>query len=191
MNTTSTISETSDIKEVISSRRTIHNFKPTPPPREILLEAIDLARWAPNHKLTEPWKFYILGPQSISRIAHFNADLVLQKKGQAAADNKRARWLSVPTMVIVSYTKCGNPFREKEDYAATCCAVQNMTLSLWSKGVGVKWSTSKVIRQPEFYNIIGISPEEEEVVGLFFCGYPDEIPVSHRKPTGEIIEDRP
>lgn len=191
MNTTSTISETSDIKEVISSRRTIHNFKPTPPAREVLIDAIDLARWAPNHKLTEPWKFYILGKQSISRIAHFNADLVLEKKGQSAADNKKARLLSVPSMLVVSFEKCGDPFREKEDYAATCCAVQNMTLALWSKGIGVKWSTSKMIRQPGFYDIVDIDPNKEEVVGLFFCGYPDETPTSSRKPVGQIFEDRP
>ena len=150
-----------------------------------------MARWAPNHKLTEPWKFYILGKTTSAKVAHFNADRVLQTKGEAAAEKKRARWLSMPSMLVVTCNKCGDPFREKEDYAATCCAVQNMMLFLWSKGIGTKWSTSKSIFTPGFYDIMGIDSGEEEVVGLFWCGYPDEVPATKRKSTSEIIMELP
>lgn len=191
MSTISTIKEISDIQDIISSRRTIHNFQPTPPSHELLVEAIDMARWAPNHKLTEPWKFYILGKTTSAKIAHLNADLLTQTKGQAAAEKKRERWLCMPSAIVVSCKKCADPFREKEDYAATCCAVQNMMLYLWSKGVGTKWSTSKVITTPAFSEIIGADPKEEEVIGLFWCGYPEDVPAQKRIPTEHIIQVLP
>ncbi|MBX2821870.1 MAG: nitroreductase [Rhodothermaceae bacterium] len=187
----STISTIQEIQEVIISRRTIHKFKPDAPPREVLYEAIDLARWAPNHKLTEPWTFYILGKTTISRIAHLNADRLVEKKGQAAADKKRARWLSMPAAIAVSFKKCGDDFREKEDYAATCCAAQNMMLFLWSKGIGMKWSTSGVITDPAFHEIIGADPACDEVIGLFWCGYPEDIPQKDRIPSDQLIKELP
>ena len=179
------------MKGIITSRRTIHNFKPTPPSRELLLEAIDIARWAPNHKLTEPWKFYILGPETATRVAHLNADLVLRKRGREAAENKRTRWLNMPSMLAVSYKKCDDAFREKEDYAATCCAIQNLMLFLWEKGIGTKWSTSSVISEPDFLDLLGIEQGTEEVVGLLWCGYPEDIPEKSRRPVGDITTELP
>lgn len=192
MNTDQSIIDASlELKELIISRRTIHKFKETPPPRELLYEAIDTARWAPNHKLTEPWRFYILGPETAARVAHLNADLLLKTKGPVAAENKRARWLSMPSMIVVSFKKAGDPFREREDYAATCCAIQNMMLFLWSKRLGTKWSTSPVICDVEFYNILGADPEHEEVIGLLWCGYPEDIPLQQRRPVSDITRELP
>lgn len=191
MGTISTVNDIREIQEIITSRRTIHNFKSTQPARETLVEAIEIARWAPNHKLTEPWKFYILGKETVAKIAHLNADMLLETKGEAAAEKKRARWLKMPSAIVVSYKTCGDAFREKEDYAASCCAIQNMMLFLWSTGIGTKWSTSKVIYQSGFYEIIGAIPDAEEVIGLIWCGYPEEVPIQKRIPADQIIFDLP
>ena len=64
------------VAELIRSRRTIHEFREAPAPAGLVRKAIDLARWAPNHHLTEPWRFYLLGPETAAAIARLNAEIV-------------------------------------------------------------------------------------------------------------------
>ncbi len=176
---------------LIASRRTIHKFQPEPLPRELLVRAIDVARWAPNHKLTEPWRFYLIGPETADAIATLVGDYVEKKKGPEIASAKRKQWQAVPSMVVATYKKSGDAFREKEDYAATCCAIQNMSLYLWKAGVGMKWSTAGVMETPAFYDLLAIDPDHEEMVGILWCGLPADVPAKSRKPVGAIVRDLP
>ncbi len=180
-----------DVTRIIVSRRTIHKFKPQVPPRDIIFKSIEMASWAPNHKQTEPWRFYILGPETTASAARLNAEIVEKKKGAAVANAKLKQWQQVPLMIVVTCAKAGDPFREKEDYAATCCAIQNMSLYLWSEGVGVKWSTTKTTQTAEFHALLNIDKEKEEVVGLLWCGYPEEIPQKDRQPLEAIARELP
>ena len=54
--------------ELAAARRTHKAFGTEPVPRETLLELFDLARLAPNHHLTQPWRFRVLGPESLARL---------------------------------------------------------------------------------------------------------------------------
>jgi nitroreductase len=183
---TSTI-ETLPIGELIRSRRTINFFKPGLPPRELILEAIDQARWVPNHHLTEPWRFYLLSDNAKSSIVELNAELVCHTKGSKAADSKRKRWSEIPGWLVVTCLSSADSLRSREDYAATCCAVYAFSLYLWSRGVGTKWTTGEVTRDPRFYDVIWTDPEVEQVVGLIWYGYAAEVPVTARKPVSEIV----
>ena len=51
------------IDELIRTRRTHKAFGPDPVPHAVLLELFELARWAPNHHVTDPWRFRVLGAQ--------------------------------------------------------------------------------------------------------------------------------
>lgn len=179
--------EAQPIDKIIRTRRTINFFGPGLPPEDLILEAIDLARWAPNHNLTEPWRFYLLSENTKSTIVELNADLVARDKGARAADLKRKRWSEIPGWLVVTSLKSSNELRTREDYAATCCAVYAMCLHLWSRGVGTKWTTGAVTRDPRFYEAIWTDPVVEQVVGLIWYGYAAEVPVSTRKPVSEIV----
>ena len=176
---------------LIRSRRTIHLFELEPPPRAKLLDAIDLARWAPNHRLTEPWRFYLLGRTTAAAVAHLNAEIVAEKRGPKAAQAKLDRWLSIPGWLAVTARIDDNPLVTQENYAACCCALQNMQLYLWSEGIGMKWGTGEVTRHPRFFDLLGIDPQAEQLVGLFWYGYPAEVPQSQRKPVADIIAELP
>ena len=179
------------VADVIRQRRTIHSFRPESPPRQIVLDAIESARWAPNHKHTEPWMFHLLGPETVDAIVALNAELAAKKKGPKAAEAKRRRWSEVPGWLAVTCAQSDDALRSEEDYAACCCAVQNLSLVLWSQGIGLKWSTGDVVRHNEFYRLLGIDPAERRVVGLFWYGYPEQIPEQKRKPVEEIIHELP
>jgi nitroreductase len=173
--------------ELIRDRRTIHDFRPEPPPPALILRALELARWAPNHRMTEPWRFYLLGPETAEAIARLNAERVSRDQGAAAGQAKLDRWRTIPGWLVVTCERSDDPLRAQEDYAACCCAMQNFSLYLWSQGIGVKWTTGGVIREPAFYDLIWVDPALETVVGLFWYGYPAEVPQTVRKPLDESL----
>ncbi|MFQ5568639.1 MAG: nitroreductase [Rhodothermales bacterium] len=188
---TSPLPDAAATAALIRARRTIHLFEPDLPPREAVFEAIDLARWAPNHRLTEPWRFYVLGRETAEAVARLNAGDVAEQRGPEAAQKKLERWLAMPGWLVVTAAASDDPLITQENYAACCCAIQNMQLYLWSKGIGMKWGTGKVTRDSRFFDLLGIDPAREHLVGMFWYGYPAEVPVTQRKPVEEIVTELP
>ena len=188
----STDYDSEQVSKLISTRRTIHDFKTGElPPKETILQALELARWAPNHHLSEPWHFYLLGRETAAAIAHLNADLVTAAKGAEAGQAKRDRWLSIPGWLVVTCDNSADPVRSREDYAACCCTIQNFMLYLWSQSIGVKWTTGAVTRHTDFYDLIWVNPDLETIVGLLWYGYPADIPQPQRKPLDMSLVELP
>ncbi len=183
---------------LIRERRTIFHFRPDPVPAPLLERALDAGRWAPNHKLTEPWRFTILGPETKEALtAAFAAHATRKLAPDATADQRdRAiaksaeKWASKPTVVIVSQAGETDAFRREEDYAAVACAIQNIQLAAWALGVGSQWSTSPVTRDPEAMARAGV-PTEERVVGFLFLGFPAVIPEVKRRALAEVVRRMP
>ncbi len=181
----------SKLVELMTTRRTIHQFKEGLRPREKLMEAIDNARWAPNHHLTEPWHFYLLGDETVNALIELNTAFTRETKGDAAAEAKERRWRTMPGWFVMTCAKSDSPVQNQEDYAACCCAIQNLMLTLWNEDIGVKWSTGAITREQRFYDLLWLNPEIETVVGLFWYGYPDDIPNATRKPCVQITTELP
>ena len=181
------------VRELLAGRRTINSFRTERVPTDVIREAIDLARWAPNHRLTEPWNFYVLGEETAQRVAERNAELVATSKGEVAGRKKLERWSAMPGWLVVTHDRSpDDALRDREDYAATCCAVHNLSLALWSRGVGVKWTTGAVTRDERFAAIVGFDPGAERVVGLFWYGIPESVPRVRRcKSVDDILIERP
>lgn len=181
-----------DLQEALVSRRTISLFKAEAPDAALLDQALEAARWAPNHRFTEPWHFYRLGPETADQVVALNTQLVAAKKGADAAEAKRQKWESVPTWLLVTCDRNEDALVAKEDYAATCCAIQNIQLSLWDNGVGCKWTTGDVTRDPALADLCWFNPASEEVVGLLMIGFAAEVPPPVRnKALPQICVDLP
>jgi len=180
------------VGDLIAGRRTIYRFKPDlTPPREKILEAVNAARWAPNHHLTEPWHFYLIGPATARAIAELNAELVKERKDEAAAQAKLERWLKIPGWLALTCDRSEDTVRAMEDYAACCCAAQNLMLYLWSEGIGVKWNTGDLIHHPQFYDLLWVDPDLERAIGIFWYGYAEEIPNAARKRVDQFLVELP
>lgn len=188
MNVESTPDQTRAVlSRLLLSRRTIHDFAPAAPPPETVLAALEHARWAPNHHRTEPWRFYLLGADAVARVVELNTELVRAKHGDTAAQAKRQRWLAMPGWLVVTCRRSEDAQVEREDYAACCCAIHNFSLYLWEAGIGAKWSTGKVVREPRFLGIIGADPAHEFTVGLVWFGYPQAVPAQTRRPLADVL----
>jgi len=176
---------------VLRARRSIDLYEPTPVDPAVLLEAIEVARWAPNHRLTEPWRFYLVGPQTAAAIIELGAALDAAKKGERAGEARRARWKAIPGFFVLTSRLSDGGLQEREDYAACCCAAENLMLYLWQRGIGTKWTTGGVTRDPRFYELLGLDATQETVVGFFFYGVPKVVPEQKRKPVEEIAARTP
>jgi nitroreductase len=177
--------------DAIRERRSINLFEPEPVGTEALFAGIELARWAPNHRLTEPWRFYVLGPRTADAIAELAAEYDTRVKGPRAGEARRARFKAIPGYFVLTSRRSEDGLVERENYAACCCAVQNLMLYLWQCGIGVKWTTGAITREQEFYDIVGIDSTEEVVVGLFWYGHPKVVPEQKRRAVEEIVVERP
>jgi len=148
-----------DLEHAIRTRRTHKAFRPEPVDRATLDELLELARWAPNHNLTNPWRFRVLGPESLRRL-----------KG-AAGPEGAAKLDRAPTLVAASAVRGGDPVQDEEDLCATAVAVYVVLLAAHARGLVGYWRTPGVLRTPEGRAAIGL-PEDERFVGLIHLGHP-------------------
>ena len=183
--------ELREFAEVLQGRRTIELFLHTPVPEALVRDAIEAAIWAPNHHVTEPWHFYLLGRQSIAACLELVRDLTAAKKGPEAGAFKAQRWAEKPGWLVVTCARSDDERRHREDYAACAAAVQNLMLFLWKAGVGTKWTTGDITRDPRFFDILGVEPAAERVVGLVWYGYPKLTPIQTRKPVDDVLTKLP
>jgi nitroreductase len=180
-----------ELEEIILGRRTINLNLQTPVPGELVREAIEAATWAPNHHVTEPWHFYLLGSDTVERCLDLCFDIVSAKKGDEAASFKREQWSEKPGWLVVTCNRSDDELLQQEDYAACAAALQNFMLYLWKAGVGSKWTTGDITRDERFFDILGIDADSEFVVGLVWYGYPKITPEQKRKALGEILTELP
>ncbi len=167
-----------NLKDIIRSRRSISMFKDQPVPLELVEELLESAVYAPNHRMTEPWRFIVLTGEARGRYANIRAEMVLDKmKTEKEADRQQAvegtirKFAGVPLYLLVVMKQNENPEVREEDYAACSCVIQNFMLLAWERGLGTCWKTFK--NDPRLRAFVGLSTDEQ-VVGIVHVGYPDE-----------------
>jgi nitroreductase len=164
-----------ELEEAIRTRRTHKAYAPEPIDRATLEELFELARWAPNHHLTNPWRFRVLGPQAVERLKATLDDPV------AAGKLDRT-----PTLVVVSATQSGDPVADEEDILATGSAAYVVLLAAHGRGLGGYWRTPAILRTPAGRAAV-LVPEDERVLGLLHLGRPRQEPrVPERAPVQDV-----
>ncbi|MFB5660688.1 nitroreductase [Alteribacillus sp. HJP-4] len=180
--------------ETLKTRRTIYDFKKDPVDRSIIEEVIHCAVLAPNHKMTEPWHFYVIQGDRKELLATRRRELKWtgfldqdSERAQKAGEKAYQQMVDIPCVIAVTTHRYSvDPVREREDYAATSCAIQNLMLAAWDRGVGSKWGTGPLTKDKEAREIIGIA-EEEAIAGFLFLGYPEKIPHPKKRHLNESI----
>jgi nitroreductase len=146
-----------ELEEAIRSRRTHKAYGHEPVDERTLAELLDLARWAPNHHLTNPWRFRVLGPAALARL-------------KEAAGPEAARKLDrAPTLVAVSVVQGGDPVADEEDLCAAACAAYIVLLGAHGRGLAGYWRTPGVLRTAEGRTALQVG-DDERVLGLLHLG---------------------
>jgi nitroreductase len=177
------------LAERIRGRRTIKLFLPTPADRQVVIDGIEVARWAPNHHLTEPWHFYLLGEKAMKANVELIRQITAENHDESKADFKAKAAQDIPGWLVLTCKRSDDEVLQREDYASCCCAMQNLMLYLSEAGVGSKWATSEIAEDKRFYDLLSIDQEQELIVGVLRYGYSKITPTQSRKEPSEIITE--
>ncbi|MCD6727980.1 MAG: nitroreductase family protein [Solirubrobacteraceae bacterium] len=164
-----------ELEEAIRNRRTHKAYGPEPVDPEVLAELLDLARWAPNHNLTNPWRFRVLGPGALDRLE------------RAAGPEAGPKLRRAPTLVAVSVLTSPDPVAAAEDRDASAIAAYIVLLAAHGRGLAGYWRTPAVLREPAGREALRID-EGELVLGLLHLGTPRHEPRAPRRaPAQDVV----
>jgi nitroreductase len=168
-----------DVETAIRARRTHKQYGPEPVPEDVLHALLDLARYAPNHHMTQPWRFRVLGPST--RIA---LDAVVP-------DKEVAKLRRAPTLVLATAALSGDPHTDEEDLHAVACAVYAVLLGATARGLASYWRTPKCFGEPEVRRVLCLG-DDERVVSLIHLGPAVSAPPEKdRAPLDDVLSRLP
>ena len=167
-----------ELEHAIRTRRTHKAFAPTPVDTHVLDELFELARWAPNHHVTNPWRFRVLGERSRAR---------LMQLAEEAEPGSAVKLRRAPTLVVASALLSGDPAQDREDLLATAVASYIVLLGAHARGLAGYWRTVPLLDDPRGRAIVGVEPDEAPV-GLLYLGTPvQEQRVPERTPPERFV----
>jgi len=164
-----------DLPELIRSRRTHKAYDPAPVDRATLDALFELARWAPNHNLTNPWRFRVLGPEALARLK------------AAAGPEAAAKLDRAPTLVAASAVQDGDQVENEENRDAAAAACYIVLLAAHDRGLAGYWRTPAVLRTQEGARALGIG-DDEHAIGLLHLGPPrQDQRTPERAPADDVV----
>ena len=176
-----------DVYEAIRTRRDTESFSDEAPPREVIERLLEAANWAPNHKLTQPWRFFVLTGAGRERMGEAVATWLADpgREGgpgpEGAQRSARSKLKRAPVIVVIAQKATPDDAeRDLEDYAACAAAIQNMLLVARAEGLAVHWSTGELAQYEGAKRFLGLEPHDR-IVSYLNVGYPGA-PIPERKP---------
>ncbi len=164
------------LDELAAARRTHKAFGPEPVPRETLLELLAVARFAPTHHLNQPWRFRVLGPETLAEL-------------KRVAGEKESRKLDrAPTLVVASAALTGDLVMDEEDVCASAAAVMLVLLAAAERDIATYWRTPAVLRTRPGREAVGLPPGERFLGLLHFGRAVREPAPREREPAESYVE---
>jgi nitroreductase len=167
--------DTVEVENAIRTRRTHKAFATEPLPRELIDKLLELARWVPNHHLSNPWRFRVLGPESLKALK------------RAAGPEGAAKLDRAPTLIAATQKRSQDPVQDEEDLCATACAIYAVLLAAHSRGLAGYWRTPDVLRTEKGRAALRIG-DDERFVALIHLGWPrQEKEPPERLPSRDVV----
>lgn len=166
------------VQDTLLKRKTVNFFDKTAVSDNVLRRAVECAISSPSigGRLSERWGFVHLGPSAIEKVAQLKSEM-LAKSEREGAELEGAEFTpeilrDIPGWCVITTELTPNDkIAELEDYAATCCAIQNFMNSMWAEGVGTKWTSGPVTRTDAFAALAGVDTSRARVVGCIWYGF--------------------
>ncbi len=173
--------------DAINARRSVKRFTARTVTREEIEALLAAATLAPNHKLNQPWRFYVLGPEA--RYAYGLALGARKAKkiedpaaGAALRETVGQEHRALPLMLAVAVVNSENPETREEDYAAAMMAIQNISLTAVTLGLGTHIKTGAIMSDPAARASVGL-PDDQRIIAIVNVGTPsEEVPPKKREP---------
>ena len=180
-----------DVERAIRERVSVKEYTDEPVPRDRMERLLDLALLVPNHRMTEPLEFRVMGPAAKRAYAEALAGRKTKKiDDEAVAGQVREkvvrRTTTVPSMVAVLVHEDEDPEVREEDYATAFMAIQNLSLAAEEEGLGTHIKTGAVMTEPALRDALDVA-EDQRLAAIVFIGEPAERPdPKDRRPAAEV-----
>ncbi len=170
-----------DVESAIESRRSVGRVKPDPVPEALIERILESAVHAPNHRITEPWRFHVFVGKGRGELARVRAEIArLQAEAEGEDEEMAAGRISrerkkvfrAPVVIAVICEAGRDEVETLENYAACAAAVQNMQLTAHALGLATIWRTGPVAYHPYMRDFFGLQ-EGDTIVAYLYLGYPD------------------
>lgn len=167
-----------DVFAAIEGRRSIAKVLPEMPPRDAIERILEAATWAPNHHVTEPWRFVVIAGHARESLGHVMAQAKIErmirqgKETEGEYERAKAKAMRAPVIIAVASEPVDHPKSVAiEEIEAGGAAVQNMLLAAHALGLATIWRTGDPAYDPAVKAHLGFSPEAT-IVGFVYVGYP-------------------
>jgi len=177
-----------ELKKAIETRRSVGRVKPDPVPRELVQEILESAVHAPNHRITEPWRFHVFSGRGRGDLAKARAEtarLLAEAEGEeeetvaGRISRERKKTFRAPVVIAVISKAGRDDVETLENYAACAAAVQNMQLTAHSLGLATIWRTGSAAYHPHMRDLFDLE-KDDKIVAYLYLGYPD-LPETRRR----------
>lgn len=176
----------------IMRRRSIGKMTSEVPDRRLIERMLEAGTWAPNHHLTEPWRFFVLQGEARARLGEVMGKVAASRErsadaGQVAAERAASKPLRAPWLIAIAVEPADDPsVPEIEEIAAGCAAAQNMLLAADALGLAAIWRSGWTTFEPEIKAFFGLSPRAR-MLGFIYAGLPAmDPPVRSRRDIAEV-----
>ena len=178
-----------EVNQAIETRRSVGQVKQDPVPREIVEKILESAVHAPNHRLTEPWRFHVFTGKGRGELARARAEVArIQAEAEGEEEEfaagrisrERRKAFRAPVVIVVISKGGRDEVETLENYAACAAAVQNMQLTAHSLGLATIWRTGPVAYHPYMREFFGLE-NGDKIVAHLYLGYPDVTERSRRR----------
>lgn len=180
------------VLDAIRNRRSIGKMTQESPPEEAIRRVLEAGTWAPNHHLTEPWRFVVLQGEARSGLGAAMGTLAAAKeadpdKREKVAASAASKPLRSPVVIAVAVEPSPEPnVPEIEELSAGSAAAQNMLLAADALGLAAIWRSGWMAFTPEVRDHLGLS-ERAKVLGFIYLGYPAmDRPVRTRRDVDDV-----
>jgi nitroreductase len=178
--------------QAIKTRRSTPKLRPDPVPREALEQMLEAAVWAPNHRLTEPWRFYVITSEDAKRrFAEIRRRLRASAfpnpdapEAQKALERITQDTMATPALIVVTVHQAENEEQREEDVAATFMAIQNLMLAGVELSVGTYMRTGPIMRDPDLRALLKVE-DDRRIVAIIHAGHTSDVPQKRRTPAAE------
>jgi nitroreductase len=170
-----------EVNHAIVTRQSIGRVKQDPVPKALVEKVLESAVHAPNHKITEPWRFHVFAGKGRGEFARARAELArLQAEAEGEEEEfaagrisrERKKAFRAPVVIAVISKGGRDEVETLENYAACAAAIQNMQLTAHSLGLATIWRTGPVAYHPYMRDFFGLE-ENDRIVAYVYLGYPD------------------
>ncbi|WP_219836245.1 nitroreductase [Paenibacillus sp. R14(2021)] len=180
-----------DVITAIHTRRSMGKVTQEPIAKETIEQILEAGVWAPNHRLTEPWRFFVLTGDGRNKLGEALGAIAIANEPEDAIPAEREARLEGAMKkahrapVIIGAAVVPSDRRdviELEEYGAVNAAIQNMLLAIHALGLGAIWRSGEPCYNPIMNDCFGLRPQDK-MLGFIYLGVPDmETPAARRAP---------